>query len=25
MVGLVGMLAATVILWGFGLGPVFTN
>lgn len=25
LVGLVGMLAATVILWGFGLGPVFTN
>ena len=25
MVGLVGMLAATVILWGFGLGPVFTT
>jgi hypothetical protein len=25
LVGLVGMLAATVILWGFGLGPVFTT
>lgn len=25
MVGMVGMLAATVILWGFGLGPVFTT
>jgi hypothetical protein len=25
LVGLVGMLAATVILWGFGLGPVFTS
>ncbi len=25
LVGLVGMLAATVILWSFGLGPVFTN
>ena len=25
LVGLVGMLAATVILWGFGLGPAFTT
>ena len=25
MVGLVGMLAATVILWGFGVGPEFTT
>lgn len=25
MVGLVGMLAATVILWGFGIGPEFTT
>lgn len=25
LVGLVGMLAATVILWSFGLGPVFTS
>ena len=25
LVGLVGLLAATVILWGFGFGPVFTS
>lgn len=25
LVGLVGMLAATVILWGFGVGPEFTT
>ncbi len=25
LVGLVGVLAATVILWSFGLGPVFTS
>lgn len=25
LVGLVGLLAATVILWGFGIGPVFVS